>query len=194
MGFKYLSTRRVNQDPLENFFGSLRSYGIRNVNPTAHSFISSYKSLIVNNFNAHHSIQANCEADDNDVLNSLRCFLKSNVIDSGGSNLELDMSWVKEIEFNNVEDYAILSTHAYISGFIVRQIKKTIGNCSACINQLESTVYTTEHSLIMEREYKGANLIKTRTQFRRMFSMMCQLFHICIRKLIVGKNLKKIYS
>lgn len=32
--FKYLCLRRINQDPLENFFGRIRSHGVRNVNPT----------------------------------------------------------------------------------------------------------------------------------------------------------------
>ncbi|KAK9710721.1 hypothetical protein QE152_g25880 [Popillia japonica] len=37
---------------------------IRNINPSADSFIDSYKSLIINNFTFTHSPSANCEVDD----------------------------------------------------------------------------------------------------------------------------------
>ncbi|CAH1383591.1 unnamed protein product [Tenebrio molitor] len=39
--------RCFNQDPVENFFSCIRSYGFRNTNPTCSSFITSCKSLIL---------------------------------------------------------------------------------------------------------------------------------------------------
>ncbi|KAF9797686.1 hypothetical protein SFRURICE_017881 [Spodoptera frugiperda] len=48
-----LLTRNFNQDPLENFFSSIRSNGIRNTNPSCNQFINAYKTLIINNFNSH---------------------------------------------------------------------------------------------------------------------------------------------
>ena len=43
-GVKFICTRNLNQDPLENFFGRIRSHGVRNINPNAASFINSFKS------------------------------------------------------------------------------------------------------------------------------------------------------
>ncbi|KAF2889241.1 hypothetical protein ILUMI_16932 [Ignelater luminosus] len=59
-GFKYLLPRRLNQDPLENFFRCIRSHGVRNTNPTCNFFVSSFKSLLINNFLLPHSAGSNC--------------------------------------------------------------------------------------------------------------------------------------
>lgn len=63
-GFEFLSVRNFNQDPLENFFGCIRSHGVRNVNPTCMQFRQSFAALLVNNLFSVHSPSANCEADD----------------------------------------------------------------------------------------------------------------------------------
>lgn len=44
---KYLPLRIFNQDPLENLFSQVRSHSVRN--PTCAVFISTYKSLVINN-------------------------------------------------------------------------------------------------------------------------------------------------
>lgn len=46
-GFKYLFTRRVNQDCLENFFGSIRQQGGNSVNPTPIQFERTFKKLFL---------------------------------------------------------------------------------------------------------------------------------------------------
>lgn len=45
-GFSYILTRRLNQDPLENFFGSIRQQGENSVNPTAYSIHQSLQKII----------------------------------------------------------------------------------------------------------------------------------------------------
>ncbi|KAE9537635.1 hypothetical protein AGLY_006658 [Aphis glycines] len=70
------SMKNFNQDPIENFFGSIRNHGIRNINPTPANFISSFKSLVIKNLTSSHSIGTNCEEDDCDrVLDNLKEFL-----------------------------------------------------------------------------------------------------------------------
>ncbi|CAH2094612.1 unnamed protein product [Euphydryas editha] len=73
-GFDAMLTRHFNQDPIENFFGNIRSYGARNTAPDAVAFEGAYKSLLLNNFNSPHSLQANCEKDDNQCLETLHFF------------------------------------------------------------------------------------------------------------------------
>lgn len=79
-GYDYLKPRKFNQDPLENFFGCIRAHGVRNVNPTPASFISSFKTLVINNFSSVHSPGANCEEDSNISLNNLKSFLEKNAL------------------------------------------------------------------------------------------------------------------
>jgi hypothetical protein len=49
IGFKFLRTRMLNQDPLENLFSIIRQYGAANVNPTCFQFISALKTSILHN-------------------------------------------------------------------------------------------------------------------------------------------------
>ncbi|CAI6342779.1 unnamed protein product [Macrosiphum euphorbiae] len=60
-GLKSLLPRNLNQDPLEDFFGAVRSLGC--TNPTCASFIQSYKTLMLNNLVSPHSPGANYEED-----------------------------------------------------------------------------------------------------------------------------------
>jgi len=76
--FKFLSLRNINQDPLECTFGAIRSHGVRNINPTTIQFVSSFKTLLINNFSSVKSI-GNCEITDTDhVLDNLKQFLMVN--------------------------------------------------------------------------------------------------------------------
>jgi len=75
-GFEFVLLQNFNQDPIENFFGSIRSHGVRNIKPTPAMFISSFKELLINNFTSNHSIESNCENYDCDgALDNLKNFL-----------------------------------------------------------------------------------------------------------------------
>ncbi|KAL1488734.1 hypothetical protein ABEB36_014533 [Hypothenemus hampei] len=50
---KFFMPRRLNQDPLENFFGQMRQHGGRNINPNVPVFINHFKTLLVNNLVIH---------------------------------------------------------------------------------------------------------------------------------------------
>ncbi|KAI4459370.1 transposable element-related [Holotrichia oblita] len=65
---KFLCPRNFNQDPLEIFFGSIRSHGARNVNPTPAFFSIAFKTLLLNNFMSTHSPGANCEDDNSEGI------------------------------------------------------------------------------------------------------------------------------
>lgn len=64
LGFKSLNTRLLNQDPLENYFGTVRSQGIKNHRPTSLQFKKIAKALLINNLTSDHSPGANCAADN----------------------------------------------------------------------------------------------------------------------------------
>lgn len=70
---KSILTRHMNQDPIENFFGAVRSLGCDN--PTSHLFISAYKTLLLNNLISSQSPGANCEDFAEEVLITYKNFL-----------------------------------------------------------------------------------------------------------------------
>lgn len=64
---KTLCTRRLQQDPIENLFGSIRANCGANTNPTVGQFVAALKTTIMSNL-AHLSSGGNCELDDNESI------------------------------------------------------------------------------------------------------------------------------
>lgn len=76
-GFSFLITRLLNQDSIENLFCHVRQYGAGKVyRPNSYQFISALKTYILNNLIYKHSSGANCQEDDNNILDNLQTFLK----------------------------------------------------------------------------------------------------------------------
>ncbi|XP_030760299.1 zinc finger BED domain-containing protein 4-like [Sitophilus oryzae] len=75
LGFRFLRTRSLNQDPLENSFFSIRNLNGSNTNPNCTQFVSSFKTWIVNNLISSNSKNKNCEDDSGSVLENLQTFL-----------------------------------------------------------------------------------------------------------------------
>jgi hypothetical protein len=63
--FKFLLTRRLNTDPIENFFGSIRQQGGNSDNPTPVQFTRAFRKLFFSSF--LNSSAGNCD-DDLDTL------------------------------------------------------------------------------------------------------------------------------
>lgn len=79
---KSIWLRHFNQDPLENFFGCIRSHGGRNINPTiCAAFETAFASLLINCLNSVHSPGANCEKDSCQTFKALSkiCFEPSHI-------------------------------------------------------------------------------------------------------------------
>jgi len=76
-GLQHFFTRRVNQDPLENFFASVRGYGVYNQNPQTVHFTATFKALFISTITSKHSPSANCEQDDtNDHVGEMEKLLE----------------------------------------------------------------------------------------------------------------------
>lgn len=134
VGFNSLSLRNLNQDPLENFFGNIRSHGVRNVNPNCSSFINSFKTLIINNFLSPHSPSSNCEEDDSFTLNSLKSFFRP-----------VPTHDIPQFEISNVDIPIFHKTQttlekkgklSYIAGYLAKNILTQFGNCTCCKKEL----------------------------------------------------------
>lgn len=73
-GFDSLKPRNLNQDSIENLFGSIRGGLGFNQNPTTIQFIGSLKTQILNGL-INLGSGGNCEADEGVLLSNLRTFL-----------------------------------------------------------------------------------------------------------------------
>lgn len=77
--FHKLNTRYINQDPLENLFGQIRSHSVRNINPTPRQFEESFFILLVSNMKSVSIIGSNCEVSNDPLLFSLEKCLEDNI-------------------------------------------------------------------------------------------------------------------
>ena len=65
LGFTTFSPRNLNQDPLENFFGNVKSHDFQSNKPT---FESIFKSLLLTNLTLKHTLGYNCEEDHSKLI------------------------------------------------------------------------------------------------------------------------------
>lgn len=174
-GFKFLVTRNLNQDPVENFFGNIRSHGVRNINPTCQAFVNSFKTLIVNNFHTTHSPNFNCEDDTSgEALSSLRNFLACD--QSKSQKADCNEPDLHNFSFKPSSDLALF-THTYIAGYIAKQIFRKIGSCQKCRTELVTNTSTYQQTLINARAYTSKALLRPHTNFVEVFTKCNEILH-----------------
>ncbi|XP_052740676.1 transposable element P transposase isoform X2 [Bicyclus anynana] len=135
-GYDAVLSRNFNQDPVENFFGNIRSYGARNNSPNTMSFEGAFKALLLNNYNLPHSKRANCEEDVNECLQSLHFFLKQNkdapVASTGDNNIPLNE--------NLINDFVLepdVGQRNYVCGWVLTKcLKNIVKSCKSCRNSM----------------------------------------------------------
>lgn len=128
-----LCVRRLNQDPLENCFGCIRSNCGCNPNPNSVQFIAALKTSIITNL-INNNKNRNCLDDNNDILDNLKVFLhkgcNQKINDVDGSTpfpAEISVEGVEELDVPQISGE--MQACAYVCGFIARNI--TI-NCEQC--------------------------------------------------------------
>lgn len=142
---QFLPLYKFSQDHLELFFGSIRSQGGYNNNPTARQFQSAYKKVLVH-VELRHSFRGNCVPLEQ--LQILKCdpVHQINVTSRDYRAFQLDENIDSEIdELVNQDHYYLpdplseFSKHimAYIAGYVVHSLKKKI-MCVECISALTS--------------------------------------------------------
>lgn len=148
---KYVLTYKLSQDHLELFFGSIRSMGGYNNNPTARQFEAAYKRLIVHNEvvaadsgNAINldatnilycsSTQSLTKNDDNEDLQQTSEYLQ---FEQAVANQVFDQDYLISDAWN-LTDYT-KDVASYISGFVVKTLKKCV-TCTKCQQLLEGDV------------------------------------------------------
>lgn len=168
--------RSLNQDPIENLFGSVRTHGLRNTNPTCDQFIHSFKILLINNFTSIKRL-GNCETDDcSTMLNNLKQFVKINNEECPNTNdYEGDIMTIslinedQTITCNPILFFADMSID-YVTGYLAKSILKIVKNCDNCKKQL--TNRTSKNPLIIVRTYIDCNLLQPTNYFSNFVKKM----------------------
>lgn len=153
---QFILSYKFNQDHLEMLFGAIRAKGGFNNNPTVAQFEAAYKSIIIN-AEVKCPSSANAMALDNTSI--LRISSSKKKIYNEDSEL-LDLLCVSGTEIIETEDILSIYQHstflndvvAYISGFVVHKIKKSI-LCALCSDALESEETTS--TLILRKNRGG---------------------------------------
>ncbi|XP_067203799.1 uncharacterized protein [Linepithema humile] len=134
--FNKLYTRYCNQDPLENFFGQIRSHAVRHTNPTPAQFEESFITLLVSNMKSIKIIGGNCEIANNGFM----LFLLEECLKSDASNVQVhdvrnddcDDEPVEFITDKNVSENSIVTLLFEKLEEINVTIFKKINFCSEC--------------------------------------------------------------
>ncbi|XP_063896832.1 uncharacterized protein LOC126056415 [Helicoverpa armigera] len=126
---KSLSTRRFQQDPLENLFGCIRFNCGSNSNPTVAQFVAGLKTAVISNM--AHTSSGNCELDSNSaIITNFKKLLtpatdmhteteqSESVIEN-----EIEENIISSLEQNLEEGSSELQACAYVCGFIIKNIK-----------------------------------------------------------------------
>ena len=131
---KYLCTRKLNQDPLENCFSFIRAIGGFSANPDPKQFADAYKQVLIKNCISQSEL-SNCESDTNLLLlevfgiPSKQCANDTAVIATD------DASGITELAAIDVNSLPQQNALFYVGGYIC---KKYIAkhSCKECTSSL----------------------------------------------------------
>lgn len=151
--FKFLHLRNINEDSLECLFGSIRSHGVRNNMPNCYHFLSSFKTLLINNFTSLKLI-GNCELDENtETLDNLKQFLTPSASEPN-INVPININFnAYDINISLVNSSIGEMTIGYVAGYIIRKIIGLTENCKFC--KIDCIDNNNTNNLINSRCYFG---------------------------------------
>lgn len=184
--FKSLWCRHLNQDPLENFFGSLRSHGYRNNSLTCASFEAAFASLLINNLSSSYSAGSNCEEDSCEVFDSLSTlFFTANKTTNNSNEVDYEHifndDFIVDLEIKK-KDPRIIAALQYVTGYILKQCHKNIfKNCENCKNSLYDANKATEYIRVREYNKNRAYLTYPSEELVQAFSNIQDIVHNIIK-------------
>jgi len=170
---RYFLPRHVNQDQLECFFGSIRSHGVRNINPTCYQFICSFKTLLINNFMSIKSAE-NCEHDDSqNALYNLRQFIESgsdSLLSEDDVNDNLITISMIDVPITLDASFLTDMTIGYVCGYLARSVLKDTDFCRLCKNELVGQVKNND--LIQVMDHTKKSLLYPSDGFKNIINQM----------------------
>lgn len=165
--FKYdftsLKTRYFNQDPIENFFGQIRSHAVRNNNPTPRQFQDSFITLLISNMKSVSIIGGNCEtAEDPFMLFSLEEYLKEDLLNAEVCDIRNNDDNESHEMFSEIivpEESSVAFLTENLNEIIVA-VAKNYKYCEECDASLKNSKFPIVATLIVRRISK---LLETRS-------------------------------
>ncbi|KOB70274.1 Uncharacterized protein OBRU01_15753 [Operophtera brumata] len=157
---KVMRPRYFNSDPVENFFGQVRAYNFRNNDPDCHTFLCTFRSLLITRFIKFHSDGYNCEEDSGEQLLKLQNLFATtataeNAIESGSpDSSDYQRFRPESIQGSAGQERLRVHSRAYTTGWVMRKILRKI-NCRTCEESLTSPETKSIHNWISFREFKS---------------------------------------
>jgi len=166
---QFIRTYRLSQDHIELFFGTIRSDGGHNNNPTAKQFRVAYRKIVIRTNDVQSFNTGNCiPLEHNDILH----FSSSDPIKvincSTGYDNNIDVDNITDVDSfihdhsyivgQNTFEFSEFSKEViiYISGFVVHKLNSVI-KCKICVSSLFS--YNKQHFLnsLITLKNRGGN-------------------------------------
>ena len=154
--FKFLFTRRLNTDPLENFFGTIRQQGVNCDNPSPTQFTRAFRKLLLSSL--LNSSTGNCAEDLDSLLSQFSSNSNNAVLvhpPTQPQTLNIGATDYREQDVSSsiVQENAV----TYVAGYLLKKCFD-IHQCSRCKEILASTNLDSSNKLLCYfKNYKEEN-------------------------------------
>ena len=161
-GFRYLETRNLNQDPLENTFGVIQLHCCSENNPTVGRFVDALKTSIINGLAFRDLRSTNCEDDKTELLDNLHSSLDESDASLPHPSANLGTGTDDAVAIHvaeQVQQEEVLNCDmklllvAYVSGFVARRVLRVI-ICDNCVTCLTPPMLLATNAFMYFKEYE----------------------------------------
>jgi hypothetical protein len=196
--FKFLLTRRLNTDPIENFFGTIRQQGGNSDNPTPSQFTSAFRKLFFSSFLT--SSEGNCAADFDELLANFEKKPKTKPLVT-----KPNMPHTLQIGPTDYRDQCIVNSDivkdnatAYVAGYLIHK-SMTFHTCPTCTNAIQCNELDDNRKLFCffkafdqtENTFGGLHAPTNcfLDYIMKLEDVFFKNFSICTKSLTVGKDI-----
>ncbi|XP_060871602.1 uncharacterized protein LOC132945834, partial [Metopolophium dirhodum] len=142
-------------------------------NPTSNSFITAYKTLLLNNLISSQSPGANCEDFAEDSLISYKHFFSCNLEQSSSVELSVSLPVQSNRELDDTTTELMNATHIYIAGFVAKKLNRELyKNCEECLKKICTNQVSKDHDLIVARDNQACNKLSLKYPAKPFHQML----------------------
>lgn len=187
-----LLTRRLNQDPLENYFSIVRQQNGGCRNPTVSQFQYSLRQTLISNVSKICK-NSNCEDDNNYFLLSLKSVINHEVQPTNTfTHIDIDCEGVTEQ--TAIEDNAVY----YVAGYVTMTFLNRTHKCSSCKDMIidQSRTADTDYKLftsfkMYENLHDGQGLVFVKDHIFNIIKSWEASFQLIFKQFIYINDLKE---
>lgn len=173
LGFRYVSLRNINLDPLINFFEQTRSHVDCNTGPTCSQFIGSFKTIMVNSKQLARKEGFNCEDDKGCMLTLLKGYLDDSL------HIPISVTELPKIEklayLEDIKRPLNAKILKDIEDFVARRLGLIV-QCTACQSKLmDSAIDPTKFTFIRDKQLVSDTLTRPTAAISVAFPRVCNI-------------------